>query len=220
MVSLHRAATLPATRFPAVPEVALILWGVFGVLGIGLRVLIQLRTTGSTGVVLVGGTAGALEWISGGLFVGSLVIGVLAPLQQLNDAIEPFGALDGLGAQLTGLVLFAVGLLGMIGAQSAMGRSWRLGVPQERTELVTGGPFALVRNPIYTAMIVAVAGLALLAPNALSLTSAIALIAGLELHVRFAEEPHLLRSHGEEYTAYASRVGRFVPGVGRLRPDP
>jgi protein-S-isoprenylcysteine O-methyltransferase Ste14 len=200
-----------------VPEVALILWGVFGLLGIGARVLIQLRTTGSTGVVLIGGTAGPLEWISGALFLGSLVVGVLAPLLQLNDGIGPFAALDGLGAQVTGLVLFAAGLVGMVGSQSAMGRSWRLGVPEERTELVTGGPFGLVRNPIFTAMVVAVVGLALLAPNALSLASIIGLIAGLELHVRFAEEPQLLRSHGEEYAAYASRVGRFVPGLGRLR---
>jgi protein-S-isoprenylcysteine O-methyltransferase Ste14 len=201
-----------------VPEVALILWGVFGLLGIGLRVLIQLRTTGSTGVVLVGGTAGAFEWISGALFVGSLVGGVLAPVLQLNDAIEPFGFLDAVGAQVAGLVLFAAGLLGMIGSQSAMGRSWRIGVPEERTELVTGGPFALVRNPIYTAMIAAVVGLGLLTPTALSLASIIGLIAGLELHVRYAEEPQLLRSHGEGYAAYASRVGRFVPGVGYLRP--
>jgi protein-S-isoprenylcysteine O-methyltransferase Ste14 len=201
-----------------VPEVALILWGVFGLLGIGLRVLIQLRTTGSTGVVLVGGTAGAFEWISGALFVGSLVGGVLAPVLQLNDAIEPFGFLDAVGAQVAWLVLFAAGLLGMIGSQSAMGRSWRIGVPEERTELVTGGPFALVRNPIYTAMIAAVVGLGLLTPTALSLASIIGLIAGLELHVRYAEEPQLLRSHGEGYAAYASRVGRFVPGVGYLRP--
>jgi protein-S-isoprenylcysteine O-methyltransferase Ste14 len=200
-----------------VPEVALILWGVFGLIGIGVRVLIQLRTTGSTGVVLIGGTAGALEWLSGGLFLGSLVAGVLAPVLQLNDALEPFGFLDGVGAHVAGLVLFAAGLIGMIGSQSAMGRSWRIGVPAERTELVTGGPFALVRNPIYTAMISAVVGLALLAPNALSLASVVGLIAGLELHVRYAEEPQLLRSHGDEYAGYARRVGRFVPGIGRLR---
>jgi protein-S-isoprenylcysteine O-methyltransferase Ste14 len=201
-----------------VPGVALILWAVFGVLGIGLRVLIQVRTTGSTGIVGVGGTAGPVEWVGGALFVGSLLVGVLAPQRQLVDAIEPFGALDGLGAQLTGLVLFGAGLLGMIWSQQAMGRSWRIGVPEERTELVTGGPFALVRNPIYTAMIVAVAGLGLLAPNALSLASVIGLIAALELQVRFAEEPQLLRSHRDEYAAYARRVGRFVPGVGVLRP--
>jgi protein-S-isoprenylcysteine O-methyltransferase Ste14 len=33
------------------------------------------------------------------------------------------------------------------------GASWRIGVdPDERTTLVTSGPFAIARNPIFTAM--------------------------------------------------------------------
>ena len=43
------------------------------------------------------------------------------------------------------------------------------------------------------------------------------LLAALELQVRVVEEPHLLRAHGGAYASYAARVGRFVPGVGRLR---
>jgi protein-S-isoprenylcysteine O-methyltransferase Ste14 len=31
------------------------------------------------------------------------------------------------------------------------------------------------------------------------------------------EEPYLVRSHGDEYRRYASRVGRFLPGVGRFQ---
>ena len=213
-----REATLPAARFTGVPEVALILWAVFGLFGFAGRILIQLRTTGSTGVVAVGGTGGAIEWLSGGLFLGSLAAGVLAAVFQLRGDIEPVSGLDARGAQVAGLALYATGLAGVLGSQLAMGRSWRIGVPEEPTELVTGGPFALVRNPIYTAMIVAVAGLGLLAPNALSLASVIGLIAALELQVRFAEEPQLLRSHRDQYAAYARRVGRFIPGLGLLRP--
>jgi protein-S-isoprenylcysteine O-methyltransferase Ste14 len=200
-----------------VPGVALILWGLYGLLAFGGRILIQLRNTGSTGVVGVGGTGGAIEWLSGALFVGSLGAGVLADVLQLSGDIEPVAALDEIGPQVAGLVMYAAGLVGVLGSQLAMGRSWRIGVPEEKTELVTGGPFALVRNPIYTAMVIAVAGLALLAPNALALASVLGLIAGLELQVRFAEEPQLLRSHGHEYAEYARRVGRFVPGIGRLR---
>jgi protein-S-isoprenylcysteine O-methyltransferase Ste14 len=203
-----------------VPGVALILWGVFGLLGIGGRALLHYRMTGSTGIVGLRRGAGAGEWIGGALFIGSLLIGVLAPLRQLDDALEPFEPLDALGVQILGIIVFAAGLAAMFWSQQAMGRSWRIGVPEERTELVTGGPFALVRNPIYTAMIAAVVGLALLAPNPLSVASILGLIAGLEIQVRFAEEPQLLRSHGAEYAAYASRVGRFVPGIGRLRGRP
>jgi protein-S-isoprenylcysteine O-methyltransferase Ste14 len=37
----------------------------------------------------------------------------------------------------------------------------------------------------------------------------------VSLQVRL-EEDHLLRLHGGAYQRYAARVGRFLPGVGRL----
>jgi protein-S-isoprenylcysteine O-methyltransferase Ste14 len=39
----------------------------------------------------------------------------------------------------------------------------------------------------------------------------------LELQTRLIEEPYLGAIHGERYAAYAARVGRFLPGIGRLR---
>jgi protein-S-isoprenylcysteine O-methyltransferase Ste14 len=103
-------------------------------------------------------------------------------------------------------------------AQLQMGDSWRIGVdPRESTALVTHGLFRAVRNPIFSAMGMAVLGLALVIPNALSFLGFALVALGLELHVRGAEEPYLLRLHGERYRAYAARVGRFLPGVGRLR---
>ena len=53
--------------------------------------------------------------------------------------------------------------------------------------------------------------------NILGIVLAGAGMVGLELHVRFIEEPYLLRVHGEQYAAYAAQVGRFLPGIGRLR---
>jgi protein-S-isoprenylcysteine O-methyltransferase Ste14 len=40
----------------------------------------------------------------------------------------------------------------------------------------------------------------------------------VSLQVRL-EERNLLRIHGKAYLAYAARVGRFLPWVGRLRPS-
>jgi protein-S-isoprenylcysteine O-methyltransferase Ste14 len=37
--------------------------------------------------------------------------------------------------------------------------------------------------------------------------------------VRGAEEPYLLRVHGDAYRCYAARAGRFVPGIGRLTDE-
>jgi protein-S-isoprenylcysteine O-methyltransferase Ste14 len=98
-----------------------------------------------------------------------------------------------------------------------MGASWRIGVSdEERTDLVTGGWFSVVRNPIYAAMIVGWSGFALIVPTWLSFVAVAMIATGLELLVRAVEEPYLVRTHGEEYRSYASRVGRFLPGVGRF----
>jgi protein-S-isoprenylcysteine O-methyltransferase Ste14 len=98
-----------------------------------------------------------------------------------------------------------------------MGASLRIGVdPSERTDLVTDGPFRWARNPIYSAMVVYLGGVALLVPNAASLVAAVVLAVAVDLHVRLVEEPYLTATHGSSYAAYAARVGRFVPGVGKL----
>jgi protein-S-isoprenylcysteine O-methyltransferase Ste14 len=98
-----------------------------------------------------------------------------------------------------------------------MGTSWRIGVdPAERTALVTSGPFALVRNPIFAAMLPTALGLTLLVPSWVAIAGLLGLLVALELQVRVVEEPYLLRAHGEKYAGYAARVGRFVPGMGLL----
>lgn len=199
-------------------DTALILLGVFGAIAIGGRVAIQLRTTGETGVKPISGEFGSREWLAGVLFVLAIVLAVAGPLLDAMDVSEPVGALEGEPGQAAGIGLYAGGLLTTVVSQLAMGASWRIGVdPGERTKLVTSGPFSVVRNPIYSGMIPAWIGLALLCPTPLSLASVATLIAALEMQTRLVEEPYLLRTHGDAYASYAARVGRFLPGVGRLR---
>ena len=119
-----------------------------------------------------------------------------------------------------GLVLTGAGFITAVVAQNTMGTSWRIGVDQaERTELVVHGVFARVRNPIFTAMIAAQAGTAVMAPTWLSLLGIVLLVVGIQLQVRRIEEPYLARVHGAPYTAYAARTGRFLPGLGRLTDE-
>ena len=93
--------------------------------------------------------------------------------------------------------------------------SWRIGVdPAARTDLVTGGVFGAVRNPIFTAMLVATAGLVLLVPNLVSAAAFGVLVAAFEVQVRLVEEPYLRATHGRAYDAYRATVGRFLPRVG------
>jgi len=101
-------------------------------------------------------------------------------------------------------------------AQVSMGDAWRIGVREdERTQLVMDGPFAVVRNPIFSCMLVTAGGFMLFLPNSLSVASLVCLLAAVELQVRFVEEPYLLRVHGQRYRDYMARVGRFIPSIGR-----
>lgn len=199
------------------PELALILYLAFAAVAFGLRTAIQLRRTGSSGIHRLTGSPGSAEFLAGAGFLLALVLGFAAPLLALLDVIEPIEALNTTAAHVAGATLAVAGIVATFFAQLAMGASWRVGVdPEEHTSLVTGGPFALVRNPIFSAMLPTTLGLVLLVPSWLALLAFAGLVAAIELQVRAVEEPHLLRVHGDEYADYASRVGRFVPNVGRL----
>jgi len=102
-------------------------------------------------------------------------------------------------------------------AQNTMGAAWRPDIaPADDCQVVTDGPFRVVRNPTYVAMLAAAAGAALLAPTVVGIVGWLALLTSLVLTTR-AEEPPLRRAYGTDYEQYAARVGRFLPLIGRLR---
>lgn len=123
---------------------------------------------------------------------------------DVPPAVVGFGLLLG----LAGLGLVAL-------AQRQMGASFRIGIDDAETPLVESGLFGVVRNPIFTGLLVLLAGVALAVPClwGLLLWAAAAVAVGRQTRL---EEGHLLAMHGDAYRAYASRVGRFLPGIGRL----
>lgn len=196
---------------------ALALYLVFLILAFGLRTAIHFRNTGSSGFLGLSGRVGSAEWVGGVLFVVATVVGLLAPVLAVAGIVEPAASLDSI--QPLGLVIGVLGLVLTLWAQAAMGNSWRIGVDEgERTDLVTSGAFGLVRNPIFSAMIVFSIGLLLAVPTFVSVIAFASLMIALELQTRKVEEPYLLVAHDPEYREYAERVGRFIPGIGRLRP--
>ena len=175
------------------------------------RSIIQKRATGDTGIRagVLGARIGSLEWLAGWLLVLALVAGLVAPIAEIGGLgpLTTNGPLRWAGVVVAGL---GVGLTFL--AQMHMGTEWRIGIDtDERTGLVTGGAFGVVRNPIFSAMIVAALGLALMVPNPIAIAGVVLLVVAIELQVRFVEEPHLRRLHGDDYERYGSRVGRFMP---------
>lgn len=201
------------------PWVALAGLTVFALLAFGLRTLLHYRRTGRSGWVGLSGAIGSAEWTGGVLFVVALIASAAGPLVQAAGLVSPAPALDVPAARALGVALMLLGIVGTLWAQLAMGESWRIGVDDAaRTTLVVAvGPFRLIRNPIFAAMLVSMVGLALLVPNVVALAALATLFLALEIQVRRVEEPYLTRTHGDDYLRYAAGTGRFVPGLGRLR---
>ena len=197
------------------PRLVLALYALYVLLAFGWRTWLQVRRTGSSGFKGIS-RAGGIESLGGILLVVSLGLGVLAPLAALGGQAPPL--LDSRALAAAGLALYAAGLAITLVAQVQMGASWRIGVdPTERTGLITHGLYRLARNPIYTGMCAVAVGLALLVPNGFALLALATLVVGLEVQVRLLEEPHLIGKHGEAYSSWAARTGRFFPALGRLR---
>jgi protein-S-isoprenylcysteine O-methyltransferase Ste14 len=77
--------------------------------------------------------------------------------------------------------------------------------------LVAAGPYRWVRNPIYLAALLIVAGQAWLFGSAALLVYAGAAAAGFHLLVIGYEEPRLRGQFGERYEAYRRTVSRWIP---------
>ena len=118
--------------------------------------------------------------------------------------------------QVTGAVLLFGGQGLLIMAQLHLGASWRIGIDEGASPgLVTSGLYRFCRNPIFLAMLITLTGYTVLLPTRLSLALLLGACIGIRQQI-LTEEVYLLRTYGESYLEYAHRVGRFLPGIGRL----
>ena len=137
---------------------ALILYLVWAFLAFGWRTIDQRRRTGDSGLRLHAQPNTAQWWAKIG-FAIAILVGVAAPLAAVAG-LDNVTALDTTWLHIAGIAVTLIGVLLTVAAQYSMGESWRIGVdPEERTELVTDGAFRLVRNPIFTAMLITATGL-------------------------------------------------------------
>ena len=195
---------------------ALIVLVVWLVVVAGLRTYIGYRQPGTIATLDRSETGSPAWWAKLISSVG-VVLAFAAPTTEITG-LSPISVLDQELVRYAGLVVAVVGIAASLGAQLAMGESWRGDVDENlRTRLVTDGPFRLVRNPILTCTATTAIGFVLMVPNVLAVLALAAFLASMQIQVRLVEEPYLARIHGDAYRRYASRTGRFVPGVGRRR---
>jgi protein-S-isoprenylcysteine O-methyltransferase Ste14 len=105
------------------------------------------------------------------------------------------------------------GLLFAVWARRHLGRNWSSTVTVKTGhELITTGPYAWVRHPIYSGLLLAFVGSALARGEWRGLL-AVALVAGIFWHKLRLEEKWMREQFGESYAAYCARVAALVPFV-------
>ncbi len=120
------------------------------------------------------------------------------------------------GTLVLGLVLVALGVGIVLVAGAGLGRTLTPSpIPKADGQLVTTGVYSLVRHPIYSGLLVLGVGLVVIGASWLHLLAWVALLSVFMTKSRFEER--MLADQYPDYEAYAARVGRLVPGVGRFR---
>lgn len=185
--------------FPTVWLAWVIAWWVFA---INVKATVRRQAAPSRLLNMV------LLWCAFGL----LFWGPLIPLPGLTGRFVPLSQWQFWAA--LGAVLTLLGLLFTVWARIYLGRNWSgmFATIKADHELVTGGPYAWVRHPIYSGLMLAFVGTALAIGQWRGvLGTALALIA--IVHRIKVEEGFMREQFGAAYDAYAQRVRALVPGV-------
>jgi protein-S-isoprenylcysteine O-methyltransferase Ste14 len=112
-----------------------------------------------------------------------------------------------------GLALTAAGLGFAMWARLSIGRNWSGTVTiKEQHELIQGGPYAIVRHPIYTGFLLAYLGTALTYGELRGFAGFPLAALGFSLKLR-TEESFMVRQFGAAYLDYKRRVKALVPFV-------
>jgi len=131
--------------------------------------------------------------------------------------LPPVAALSGKAGVVYGVV--TVGIAAMSGwliesAVRTLGKQWALRARLvEGHQLITVGPYAHIRNPIYTGMLGMLIATGLATEHWIAMIAAIVIFAiGMVIRVR-SEEKLLRAEFGDEFEEYARRVPAVVPGI-------
>jgi protein-S-isoprenylcysteine O-methyltransferase len=115
---------------------------------------------------------------------------------------------------IAGIALMWAGIALRLWAVLELGALFRVRIEiQAGHRIVDSGPYAVLRHPSYTGLLVTLLGLGLALGSALSVI-ALVVIPGAGLLVRIEVEERQLRDAlGEQYERYARRRRRLIPGV-------
>ena len=111
----------------------------------------------------------------------------------------------------TGIALGVFSFVLYAWSQGTLGKAWspHLQMREEHT-LITTGPYARIRHPIYLALLGFLTGIALVTANWFFIALLVVSIIVLALRIP-KEEQMMVDDFGEEYKIYMQRTGRLFP---------
>jgi protein-S-isoprenylcysteine O-methyltransferase Ste14 len=131
------------------------------------------------------------------------------PVQFLHARVLPLDAVT----QWTGITLTFAGAAIAIWARFVLGANWSAKVTVKiGHELVRSGPYAYVRHPIYTGMLLAVIGTAVEIGEWRGVTAIILVAIAFWLKTR-REEQFMTREFGDGYEQYRQNTGSLFPKI-------
>ena len=149
------------------------------------------------------------------LYTVPLLIGVYLVMkgQRLADPLDlrVIPHVDALA--WTGVVLCIAGLAFCVWARFTLGSNWS-GVVTFKGghELITKGPYAIVRHPIYTGILTMIIATVIVVGHVAAIIALPFVFFGLWIKLRY-EERLMLEKFPEGYAAYQRRVKRLIPFV-------
>ena len=131
------------------------------------------------------------------------------PLGALNARFLPAG----ITRFWTGCALTIGGLLLSIWARDQLGNNWSQAVTvKDGHQLITSGPYAFVRHPIYSGLLLAFVGSAVALGEWRGLLATALVLGALWYKLRL-EEKWMHVQFGDSYASYSKRVKALVPYI-------
>ena len=141
------------------------------------------------------------------IYLGALLLGLLA---ERFVILRSFG-IDWRLLATTGVLLFVAGVAMMLAAAGLFRRLGTNAPPTQPTTLiVTTGPYRWTRNPMYLAMALIYAGLAIGFDGPIALTLLPLVLIIIQTQVIAREERYLEAKFGDEYRRYKVEVRRWL----------
>lgn len=131
-----------------------------------------------------------------------IIVGFIPPLLWQNTFLQVVGML------LVGLGIF----IGIWAVLTFKQKIYITPTPGPNSFLVTGGPFAYIRHPLYFSLLTGSVGLTLAYPTIPRLLALIVL--AIILHIKVGYEEKMLAARFNGYDKYKQNTGALLPRIG------